>query len=127
MIKQIKYYSSMFFKKCILFLVISFVCLGTLSPEGAYAEDKAAPDKNTTQIQLVLCKVIAQISGPIGKTIAILIVISMAISLFLGKITWGLAIAVAVGMGLLFGAKDIVNLISTDGGADVCPAETKTS
>jgi type IV secretion system protein VirB2 len=44
-------------------------------------------------------------------------VISLAIALFLGKVSWGLAIAVAVGMGILFGAKDVVDLLSGSGTA----------
>lgn len=63
-------------------------------------------------IDSILCNITRQISGNIGKAIAILIVISVALGLFVGKITWGVAIAIAVGMGVLFGAESIVKLIS---------------
>lgn len=73
-----------------------------------------------TTITTILCNITNQISGPIGKAIAILIVISIAMGLFVGKITWGIAIAVAVGMGILFGAANIVGLISGGGANYTC-------
>jgi type IV secretion system protein VirB2 len=77
-----------------------------------------------TGIAQVLCNVISVAQGATGKTIATLVIISMAIGLFLGKITWGVAIAVAVGMGVLFGANTLVSFLSsTDGkgsATDVC-------
>lgn len=68
----------------------------------------------TNNITQTLCVAIEQLTGTVGKAIAALIVISLAIALFLGKVTWGVAIAVAVGMGLLFGATGIVGLLSGD-------------
>jgi type IV secretion system protein VirB2 len=77
-----------------------------------------------TGIVTIFCNVIDQITGGVGKVISILILISMAIGLFLGKITWGLAIAVMVGMGLLFGASGIVDSIAkgaaNDGTDKIC-------
>ena len=61
-------------------------------------------------ITKVLCNAINQLTGTVGKSIASLIVISLAIALFLGKVTWG--IAVAVGMGILFGATGVVQIMS---------------
>jgi type IV secretion system protein VirB2 len=72
----------------------------------------------------VLCNVIQVAQGATGKTIATLVIISMAIGLFLGKITWGVAIAVAVGMGVLFGANTVVSFVSSPDGkgtGSVCP------
>lgn len=80
-----------------------------------------APNQDPTGIVIIFCNVIKQITGGVGKVISILILISMAIGLFLGKITWGLAIAVMVGMGLLFGASGIVDSIAkgaSDAGSD---------
>lgn len=65
--------------------------------------------KTTTD---VICRGIKIVQGPTGKTIAILVTISLAIGLFLGKITWGVSIAVAVGMGVLFGANTVVGYVS---------------
>ena len=70
----------------------------------------------------VLCNVIKIAQGNVGKTISILVIISIAIGLFLGKITWGVAIAVSVGLGVLFGANSVVEFIASGkGGAGPCP------
>ena len=62
----------------------------------------------------ILCRANKFIAGNTGKGIAVLVVISLAISLFLGKVSWGMAIAVAVGMGILFGAPGMVGALSGD-------------
>jgi type IV secretion system protein VirB2 len=74
-----------------------------------------AQTNTNSQITNILCSATNQLTGNIGRSIAVLIVISLAIALFLGKVTWGMAIAVAVGMGILFGAKDVVSLLSPSG------------
>ena len=93
----------------VLMLTFSF-----LIPANLAVAQAQQPDRITE----VMCNVIRQLTGNIGRTIAILIVISLAIALFLGKVTWGVAIAVGVGMGVLFGAPGVVTLIA--GGADPC-------
>ena len=60
----------------------------------------------------VMCNATNLLTGTTGKTIAIIIVISLAISLFLGKVSWGLAIATLFGMAVLFGAPAVVNTLS---------------
>ena len=104
-----------FMKFCLMLTVIITMFSAFSVPATA-----AAQSGNSTVIQNILCNVSKQISGPIGKTIAILVVISVAVGLFLGKITWGVAIAVAVGMGVLFGAEGIVKLISGDTSTAIC-------
>ncbi len=94
----------------LFFMVVAF---------AAISHHAFADTVSTTEIQVVMCAVIKQLTGPIGKAIAIIIVISMAIALFLGKVNWGLALAVFVGLGLLFGAESVVTLV-TGGGGDLC-------
>ena len=73
----------------------------------------AATDVNDpTGIVGIFCNVINQVTGGIGKVICIIILISMALGLFLGKITWGVAISVMIGMGMLFGATAVVDVIA---------------
>ena len=100
------------------------------APTGKTGGGKSAADAGAGIAQ-VLCNVIKVAQGATGKTIATLVIISMVIGLFLGKITWGVAIAVAVGMGVLFGANTLVSFLSdTKGGgtvADVCPKQDTTS
>jgi type IV secretory pathway VirB2 component (pilin) len=100
------------------------ITLSIVAPTGfANAENKTPPVGNTTtttntKISNIICNAVNQLTGPIGRAIAILIIISLAISLFLGKVSWGMAIAVAVGMGILFGAKGVVNLLAPATGND---------
>ncbi|MFV9951214.1 MAG: TrbC/VirB2 family protein [Candidatus Midichloria sp.] len=59
-----------------------------------------------------------QLTGPVGRAITIIVVISLGIMLLLGKVTWGVAIALAVGMGIIFRAKDLAGILlggSTEG------------
>jgi type IV secretion system protein VirB2 len=101
-------------------LVFSFSCvLNNL----ALADASPVGDDGTSGLTQVLCHVIGIAQGSTGKTIAILVVISMAMGLFLGKITWGVAIAVAVGMGVLFGANTMVGFISSTGTATAAPSD----
>ena len=102
--------SLQFYGKCFLCMFLMFFVV-------FIASSYAATDKVTE----TLCLVVNKISGPIGKVIAILIIVVTAISLFLGKITWGTAITITVGMGLMFGAGEIVNLVAgTDQSEDPC-------
>jgi type IV secretion system protein VirB2 len=98
----------------LLFAIVAF------APTAAIASDQ---DPKCNAITKTMCNVIEVITSGVGKSIAILIIISLAIALFLGKVSWGLAIATGVGMGLLFGATDIINLITPDGeSGDFCQA-----
>ena len=74
----------------------------------------AANADDPTGIVTIFCNVINQITGGIGKVVSVLILISLAIGLFLGKLTWGVAISVMVGMGILFGAASVVDTIAGD-------------
>lgn len=101
-------------RKCAFVLFALFVSFSSTINQGLAQTPPATPAGDENKIVSILCNVQEQISGPIGKAIAILIVISLAIALFIGKVSWGMAIAVAVGMGVLFGAQGIVKLISGD-------------
>lgn len=74
--------------------------------------DSAFAAGNTDAVTNILCNAVNQLTGGVGRAIAIVIIISLAIMLFIGKVSWGMAIAVAFGMGLLFGAKDVVSMLS---------------
>ncbi|MFK7760892.1 MAG: TrbC/VirB2 family protein [Candidatus Midichloriaceae bacterium] len=104
-----------------LFLTITFfnVKVSMADDPAPGAKDIADPG---SQIADVLCNVIKIAQGNVGKTISILVIISIAIGLFLGKITWGVAIAVSVGLGVLFGANSVVEFIASGkGGVGPCP------
>ena len=67
----------------------------------------------------VICAATNQLTGPIGRAIAIVIIASLAISLFLGKVSWGLAIATIIGLSILFGAESLVKLL-TNTSTSIC-------
>jgi type IV secretion system protein VirB2 len=111
----------------VIFSVTSFASISYLAAGNDNTSKTGANNDSTDAgagIANVLCNVISVAKGATGKTIATLVIISMAIGLFLGKITWGVAIAVAVGMGILFGADNMVEFIS-GGTGDVCPGNDK--
>ena len=87
-------------------IIMSMMLLyGSLTPQLSHAT-------GVETITNIMCNATNIITGSVGKSIAIIIIISLAISLFLGKVSWGLAIATLIGMGVLFGAPSIVNVIS---------------
>ena len=104
-----------FIKPFLFIFCMFFVFFSSTLPSHA-AGDTEKIKTASYEVTQVICNVINLIQGPTGKTIAILVVISLAIGLFLGKITWGVAIAVAVGMGVLFGANTVVGYVAGDGG-----------
>jgi type IV secretion system protein VirB2 len=94
-------------------MIIAFMAITLFSVAPVYQGNALTPAEGGA-ITEILCRASNFISGNTGKAIAVLVVISLAIALFLGKVSWGMAIAVAVGMGILFGAPGLVGAISGD-------------
>ena len=63
-------------------------------------------------IAWVICNVVKEITGPIGQAVSTVAVIFIGIGLFMGKVSWGLALGITTGMGMLFGAENVVGWIS---------------
>lgn len=103
-----------------LFAVVMISMLLAVVSFEAVAQTTQQQQPEPSKITEVICKAIGQLTGPIGRAIAVLIIISLAIALFLGKVTWGLAIAVAVGLGILFGASNVVGILTGVSGDDIC-------
>lgn len=64
-----------------------------------------------------LCKIVHAITGKVGRAIATIAVVFLGIGAFFGKVTWGLAVAVSIGIFAIFGASTIV---SNFGGTTDC-------
>ena len=60
----------------------------------------------------VMCNALRLTTGGAGKAFAAFAIISMGIGFFTGKISWGLMLGVAFGIGAMFGAPTIVGVIS---------------
>lgn len=66
----------------------------------------------------VLCNVVDWFTGPVGAGIATLAIIVIGIGALMGKVSWGMAIIVGLGVGVIFGAPTIVDALS--GSASAC-------
>ena len=90
-----------------LIMVISNTAWGAADP----------PAGGTDAISGVLCIVVKALTGPIGKAIATIAIVVLGIGLFMGKLSWPLALATALGIGMIFGANEIVTWLAPDSGA----------
>jgi len=95
-------------------LVLVALCVGaSVLPEAAHAQ--MAGDSNA--IEQVFCNVVLIMTGTTGKAIATIAVIAVGVGALLGKISWGMALIVALGVALIFGAASIVLALGGTGNA----------
>jgi type IV secretory pathway VirB2 component (pilin) len=91
-----------------LFFTLCFVSAILSLPLESMATAMTA-SQSAGGIASTMCKITKSLTGPIGKAVATIAVVVLGIGLFLGKLSWGLAIATAMGIGLIFSASSIVN------------------
>lgn len=60
----------------------------------------------------VLCSVIGMVMLDIGRGLATMAIIMVGVSALLGKASWGQALMVITGIGLIFGAQSIMLILS---------------
>ena len=63
----------------------------------------------------MLCNVANWFKGPIGKGIATLAIIVIGVGALMGKVSWGMAIIVGIGIAVIFGAPTIVSELGAGG------------
>jgi type IV secretion system protein VirB2 len=63
----------------------------------------------------VLCNVADWFTGPVGQGIATLAILVIGIGALMGKVSWGMAIIVGIGVAVIFGAPQIVAELGTGG------------
>jgi len=68
-------------------------------------------------IGFVLCEVILIVYGNFGRALATIGVITLGVGAMLGKVSWGLAITLMVGISLVFGAVGITSIFLNITGA----------
>jgi type IV secretory pathway VirB2 component (pilin) len=68
-----------------------------------------------SSIEGALCEVISWFIGPIGKGIATLAIIIIGVGALMGKVSWGMAIIVGLGVAVIFGAPEIATLLGASG------------
>lgn len=88
--------------------------LGVLMPNTSFASP--TPSGSGDAIASVLCVIVNALQGAIGKAVATIAIVVLGIGLFLGKLSWPLAVATAIGIGMIFGATNLVGWISPKGG-----------
>ena len=66
----------------------------------------------------LLCRVADWFTGSVGQGIATLAIIVIGIGALMGKVSWGMAIIVGIGVAVIFGAPTIVAELS--GGQGGC-------
>lgn len=66
---------------------------------------------SNTPMGFVLCNVVNMIYGNLGRGLATLAVLVLGVGATLGKVTWGLAITVAIGISVIFNAGNIVSML----------------
>lgn len=104
---------SLSWKLCIAVMLSAAVIL---LPDMAFAQ-------NDTPFGNIFCTVVQWFTGNTGKGLATIAITIIGIGALLGKVSWGMALIVGVGIAIVFGAAGIVNALdSTDGIADDCTA-----
>lgn len=98
----------------LLVLVAAFVGVSMLS-NAAWAGGGGAGGSNA--IEQVFCNIVLILTGTTGKAIATVAVIAVGVGALLGKISWGMALIVALGIALIFGAASIVVALGGGGGS----------
>lgn len=72
----------------------------------------------------ILCGVVDWFTGPVGSGIATLAIIVIGIGALMGKVSWGMAIIVGIGVAVIFGASSLVSDLaegsSATGGGGGC-------
>ena len=96
-----------------LSLILAFYHCQDASAAQPFNDLNSIDNNNIAQ---TICKVVLLFRGKAGHGIAAVAVIFLAVSLFMGKMSWGVALVMAIGIGLIFGAEQIVHWISGQGG-----------
>lgn len=64
-----------------------------------------------------LCAVVAWFTGPTGAGIATLAIIIIGVGALLGKVSWGMAIIVGLGVAVIFGAPTLITALEPEAAA----------
>jgi len=90
------------------FLAITLTFSSTLLPIEVLAAAGGSTTGAGSSLDNLFCNFLSWIDGPIGKAIATLAIVIVGIGALMGKISWGMAMIVGIGVALVFGAATIV-------------------
>ena len=88
-------------------LMVMLTVAVVILPDAAFA---TAVD---TPMGEVLCKVKDWFTGNTGKGLATIAITIIGIGALLGKVSWGMAMIVGIGVAIVFGAAQIISAMST--------------
>jgi type IV secretory pathway VirB2 component (pilin) len=111
---SIKFDSRFFIQLSINLLIVAIVLL--------LANNALAGATGGEALSGTLTKVVCELTGTTGKAIATLAIVAMGMGLFVGKLSWGVAAATSVGVGMLFAAPKVVSWLSASAELAACPA-----
>src|SRR5277367_3713826 len=97
---------SMAWQICLLVMLTTVIIT---MPDFAHADN--------TPMGNVLCTVVNWFTGNTGKGLATIAVTVIGIGALLGKVSWGMAIIVGIGVAIIFGAASLVNAMGAGGGS----------
>lgn len=80
-----------------------------LSAAVVMLPDLAFAGPNNTPMGNVLCTVLGWFTGNTGKGLATIAVTVIGVGALLGKVSWGMAMIVGIGVAIVFGAAGIVS------------------
>ena len=89
-------------------LMLMLGAVAIMVPDYAFAA-------GDTPIGNVLCTVVGWFTGNTGKGLATSAITVIGIGALLGKVSWGMAIIVGVGIAVLFGAAGIIDALQITG------------
>jgi type IV secretory pathway VirB2 component (pilin) len=84
--------------------------LASALPDLALAAADGGP------LGVTLCAAVEWFTGATGAGIATLAVIIIGVGALLGKVSWGMAIIVGLGVAVIFGAPVMIDALSPDAG-----------
>ena len=106
-------------------VIIGCSMLPDLAFAGAPTTQPSSSSAPPNAIETVFCNLVAILTGTTGKAVATVAIIAVGIGALLGKISWGMALIVAVGVALIFGAATLVEALG--GSANSCTGFSQIS
>lgn len=96
-------------------LALALFAAAMLAPSAGFAGTTG-----DSPMGAVMCELIQWITGPTGRALATLAIIIIGVGALMGKVSWGMAIIVAIGIAIVFGAPTILGLLTPGGGVTDC-------
>ena len=100
---------SMAWQTCMLAMLSAVIIM---MPDFAHATSSG-----DTPMGNVLCTVVRWFTGNTGKGLATIAITIIGIGALLGKVSWGMAMIVGIGIAIVFGAGTLVNTMGAGTGS----------